>query len=157
MNTNRAWFRTIIIRIFALLIFTARPWAQTGDWSAVQQLQPSTPISVKVRFRLQCNFRHADDRQLVCDPRTQGRFLRPPIVFARAQIHEVRIERADASAAAGAAIGAGAGAALGASSGNGTLTRGGSTLLGAGIGGLIGGAFGKQFPFIHGEVVYQKP
>ena len=143
--------------MFILLVWTAQPWAQTSDWNAVKQLRPGTPISVKVRLRVQCNFRHADDKQLVCDQRTQGRFLRPPIVLARAQIHEVRIERADASMAAGAAIGAGAGATLGATSGNGTLTRGGSTLLGAGIGGLIGGVFGKQFPFLHGEIVYQKP
>ena len=147
----------IVSVIFVLLVLTAEPWAQTGNWSNVQQLRPGTPISVKVRFRLQCNFRHADDRQLVCDERTQSRFLRPPIVLARWQIHQVRIERAEASAVAGAAVGAGAGAAVGATSGNGTLTRGGSTLLGAGIGGLIGGVFGKQFPFLHGEVVYQKP
>jgi len=147
----------IVSVMFLLLVLIVQPWAQTSNWSTVQQLRPGTPISVKVRFRLQCNFRHADDQQLVCDERTQGRFLRPPIVLARAHIHEVRIERADASAVAGAAIGAGTGAAVGATSGNGTLTRGGSTLLGAGIGGLIGGVFGKQFPFLHGEVVYQKP
>ncbi len=97
------------------------------------------------------------NKQLVCGQRTQVRFPRPPIVLQRAQIREVRIERTDASAVAGAAIGAGAGATLGATSGNGTLTRGGAALLGAGIGGLIGGVFGKQFPFLHGEVVYQKP
>lgn len=131
--------------------------AQTGDWHAVQQLRPGTAISVKGRLRVQCNFREANETELVCSPRTQGRFLRPPIVLPRAQIRQVRLERAEASALAGTAIGAATGAAVGASSGNGTLTRGGSALLGAGIGGLIGGTFSRQFPFLHGEVVYQKP
>jgi hypothetical protein len=149
--------RFFLICLFVCLPFGERCHGQSNDWNAVRQLRPGTAISVKGRFRIQCNFWHADDEQLVCGPRSQGRFLRPPIVLPRFQIHQVRIERADASALAGTAIGAGAGAAVGASSGNGTLTRGGSTLLGAGIGGLIGGVFSREFPFLHGEVVYQKP
>ena len=157
MNSVRGLFRTVATLTFVLLTWTAQPWAQTSNWSAVQQLRPGTPISVKVRFRVQCNFHYADEKQLVCDPRLRGRFPRPPITVPRAQIHQVRIEKVEASTMAGAAIGAGAGAALGASSSNGTLTRQGSTLLGAGIGGLIGGTFGRQFPLLHGEVVYQRP
>ena len=147
----------LAILLLGSFLAAAPAQAQTSDWRAVQQLRPGTAISVKGRFRVQCNFREASETELVCSQRTQGRFLRPPIVLPRAQIRQVRIERAEASALAGTAIGAGAGAALGANSGNGALTREGSTLLGAGIGGLIGGTFGRQFPFLHGDVVYERP
>jgi uncharacterized protein YcfJ len=156
MKIGRAVLHLLAMQLLGVVPATYAQ-TQSSDWSLVEQLRPGTPISVKGRLRVQCNFRHADEKQLVCDPRTQGGFLRPPIQLPRELVREVRIERVEASTVAGAAIGAGAGAALGASSGNGTLTRGGSALLGGGIGGLIGGTFSRQFPFLHGKVVYERP
>jgi hypothetical protein len=57
---------------------------------------------------------------------------------------------------AGAGIGAGVGSALGASVNNGTLTRSGGALLLGGIGALVGGSFGSEFPAIHGKVIYRR-
>jgi hypothetical protein len=136
---------------FALLLLASVPSAQPADWRAVEQ------ISVKLRIRVQCDFSHATDTALVCEPRLRGRIPRGLMVFRRAAVQQMRIERVEASTVAGAAIGTGTGAALGASSGNGTLTRGGGAVLLGGIGGIVGGFVGKGCPFLHGEVVYQKP
>jgi hypothetical protein len=143
--------------LFVVLLLGSVSPAQTADWRAVERLNPGTPISVKNRFRIQCDFIYATKSELACEPRLQGRIPRGPMVFHRNSIHEVRIERVEASTIAGAAIGAGAGAALGASAHNGSSTRSGGAFLIGTIGGIVGGFAGKAFPFLHGEVVYQKP
>jgi hypothetical protein len=143
--------------LIALLLFASVSSAQTADWRAVRRLNGGTPISVKLKLRIQCDFSYATETELVCEPRLQGRIPRGAMTFRRGAIRQVRIERVEASTAAGAAIGGGAGAAVGASSNNGSLTRGGGALLIGGIGAIVGGVVGKGFPFLHGEVVYQKP
>ena len=147
----------IIQSTIAFLLLVTNAQAQTGSWQAVEELPPGAPISVQVRLRLQCNFRYATEDELVCDFREHPRLGIGPMVFRRKTVRQVRMERAEASMLAGAAIGAGVGAAAGASvnpqrSG---YTRGGSAFLLGGIGGIIGGFVGKDFPFLHGKVVYQ--
>jgi hypothetical protein len=148
----------IIQSTIAFLLLVTNAQAQTGSWREVEDLPPGAPISVLVRLRLQCNFRYATDDELVCDFREQGRIGIGPMVFRRQNVRQVRMERTETSMLAGAAIGAGVGAAAGASvdpqrSG---YTRGGSAFLLGGIGGIIGGFVGKDLPFLHGKVVYQR-
>jgi uncharacterized protein YbdZ (MbtH family) len=147
----------IIQSTIAFLLLVTNAQAQTGNWQAVEEVPAGAPISVQARLRLQCNFRYATEDELVCDFRERGRIDTGPLVFRREHVRQVRMERTEASMLAGAAIGAGVGAAAGASvnpqrSG---YTREGGTLLLGGIGGIIGGFVGKDFPFLHGKVVYQ--
>jgi hypothetical protein len=152
--------------LLAPLLLASIAVAQTGDWQAVKNLQPGTRISVRSGrpfIRNTCFFLSATDDQLVCERAVHARrrMIIPPIppeaVYERSKVREVRLEHSEATnTVAGAGIGAGIGAALGASANNGTLTRGGSTLLLGGIGALIGGSFGRDFPVIHGKVVYQR-
>jgi outer membrane lipoprotein SlyB len=78
--------------------------------------------------------------------------------YDRKRIREVRLEHSeDSDAAVGAFVGAGAGAAIGAAvPGNGTVTRGGRILLLGGIGAIVGGFMGREFPMAHGRVVYRR-
>ena len=145
-----------ILFVFVALLLAAAAHGQSGDWESVKQLPPGANISVKARhaFRTQCVFRGATDDRLVCELRTP--FL-PMLKLRRAEIREVRLERSDsANMATGAAIGAGAGAILGASTGNGSLTRGGGALLLGGVGGIAGGFFGRDFPIVHGKIIYRR-
>jgi hypothetical protein len=141
MKTTR-----LIPLLIVLLLLAAVSSGQTADWSAVEQLNRGTPISVKLKLRLQCDFSYATETELVCEPRLQGRIPRGPIAFRRGAIRQVRIERVEASTVAGAVIGAGAGAAVGASSGNGSLTRGGGALLLGESAGSLEGSSKKDFP-----------
>jgi len=157
MNQSRT-----ISMLLTIPLLTSIALAQTGDWQAVKNLQPGTNISVRTAspFHNLCVFEHATDEQLVCErtPRgPRGAFIPPERVYPRKRIREVRLEHSDAAnTAIGAAIGGGIGVAVGASVGNGTLTRGGGTLLLGGIGALVGGAFGRDFPVAHGKVVYRQ-
>ncbi len=133
--------------------------AQSAGWPAVQKIAPGTPISVKTHLRILCVFVEATADTLVCDVHRGGviRTGRSTFTFNRNEVREVRLEHSDErNAAVGAVIGGSAGAALGASKTNGTLTRGGAALLLGGIGAIIGGGFGRDFPIFHGEVVYRK-
>ncbi len=144
-----------------LLVLASIAVAQTGDWQAVKDLRPGTKISVQYgHFHNLCIFEQATDEQLACDhvfhgPR--GAFTPLERVYERNKIREVRLEHSDrANMATGAAIGGGVGAAIGASSGNGGLTRGGTALLLGTGGAIIGGFFGRDFPVMHGKVVYRR-
>jgi hypothetical protein len=145
--------------VFALFLLTSMASAQTGDWQAVRSLQPGTKISVYSAslFHNLCIFERATDEQLVCEhimhgPR--GLIVPSEYVYERKRIREVRLEHSDAAnMATGAAIGGGVGAAIGASKGS---DREGGALLIGGIGALVGGAFGRDFPIIHGKVIYHR-
>ena len=155
-----------IFFLSAAVLFASAAQAQTGDWQAVKNLQPGTKISVRSDhsfIRNACFFLSATDEQLVCERAVHARrrMIIPPIpseaIYERNRVREVRLEHSEAAnTMAGAGIGAGIGAALGASANNGTMTRGGSTLLLGSFGALIGGSFGKEFPVIHGKVVYRR-
>ncbi len=137
--------------------------AQKGDWQAVKNLSPGTKISVRyTHFPIHnmCIFQGATDDQLVCERILRGPsrvFIPPEAIYDRKRVREVHLENSDAvNTAAGVAIGAGAGAALGALNGNGAVTRGGGALLLGGIGGIVGGFAGRDFPIVHGRVVYRR-
>jgi hypothetical protein len=148
--------------VTSLLVMASIAAAQTGDWQAVKDLRPGTKISVQYEhsFHNLCTLEQATDEQLVCDhvlhgPR--GTFIPSERVYQRNNIREVRLEHSDgANTATAAALGGGVGTALGASTRSHTLTRGAGILLLGGIGALIGGSFGKDFPVIHGKVVYRR-
>ncbi|HEX9112296.1 MAG TPA: hypothetical protein VF845_12520 [Terriglobales bacterium] len=159
-------YKKTIPFLLAPLLLAASALAQTGDWQAVKDLQPGTRISVRsdhLFIHNTCFFLSATDDQLVCERavHSRRRMLIPPLppeaIYERSRVREVRLEHSEgANTMAGAGIGAGIGAALGASTNNGTLTRGGGALLLGGIGALVGGSFGSEFPVIHGKVVYRR-
>jgi hypothetical protein len=159
-------YKKTIPFLVAPLLLAASALAQTSGWQAVKNLQPGTRISIRTDhlfIRNTCFFLSATDDQLVCERavHSRRRMIIPPIppeaVYERRRVREVRLERSEAAnTMAGAGIGAGIGAALGASSNNGTLTRGGGALLIGGLGALVGGSFGREFPVIHGKVVYRR-
>lgn len=156
----------VIFFLSAVLLLASAAPAQTGDWQAVKNLPPGTRISVRSNHlfvRNTCFFLSATDDQLVCERalHSRRRMIIPPIppeaVYQRSRVREVRLEHGeDANMLAGAGIGAGVGAALGAGVNNGTLTRGGGALLLGSLGALIGGSFGREFPVIHGKIVYRR-
>jgi hypothetical protein len=143
-----------IFFLSAALLLASTSLAQTGNWQAVKNLQPGTKISVRAAspFHNLCIFERATDEQLVCEhilhgPR--GAFIPSEYVHERKRIRKVRLEHSDAANMA-------TGAAIGASSSNGSLTRGGGALLLGGVGALVGGIFGRDFPVIHGKVIYRR-
>jgi hypothetical protein len=150
----------------AFLLLMPGALAQTGDWQSVMDLQPGTSISVKAGHFFAhnlCTLQSVNDETLVCE-RIQhgpGAFRVSPVhVFRynRKIVREVRLEHSDeANTALGAAVGAGAGVAIGASlSPQRTgYSRGGGALLLGTIGGLMGGVFARDFPIVHGRVVYK--
>jgi hypothetical protein len=159
-------YKKTILFLLAPVLLAASALAQTGDWQAVKNLPPGTRISVRsdhLFIRNTCFFLSATDDQLVCERAVRARrrmiipAIPPEAVYERSKVREVRLAHSEAAnTMAGAGIGAGIGAALGASSNNGTLTRGGGALLIGGIGALVGGSFGREFPVIHGKVVYRR-
>lgn len=150
--------------------------ARKPSWEIVEKLPPGTSISVKSDWlRTQCTFVRATDDELVCQPvpPMQPAYRPwPPLpipipyppapppdlaVFRRQDVIEVRLEHSvPTNVLTGMAIGAGAGAGLGAANGSGTLTRGGSALLGGLIGGLVGGVIGRNSPLFHRGVIYKR-
>jgi hypothetical protein len=144
--------------ILALALCTSSAQAQTGSWQAVENLSPGSVISVRAHHHVRCVFRSATDDRLICDPLQHGPVPLGPdeTIYDRQSIREVRLEHSvGANELTGAAFGAGIGAAVGASSSNGSLTRGGSTLLVGGIGAIIGGFVGKEFSILPGKVIYR--
>jgi hypothetical protein len=146
--------------VFLILILTPVVRAQTGDWRAVENLKPGSRISVKTGHRTICFFVGATHDELTCElPRRRRGVLFGPgeLTFSRQRIREVRLEHSEAAdAAVGAAIAGGIGATVGASvKGSGALTRGGGALLLGGISAIIGGFVGRDFPIVHGQIVYK--
>jgi len=156
MKTLRAAFALLV-----LLLVTSSLHAQRRDWQAVEQIAPGSVIHVKGRhiYGTTCVFQQATNDALICEPRPElARYgMLRDFRFDRRYIREVRLERSDdTNTAIGALIGAGIGATLGsATPNNGTLTRGGRVLVLGGLGALIGGAFGRTFHALHGQVVYK--
>lgn len=151
--------RTLSVTLSILAgLMLVPPEARAGDWRAVENLAAGSRISVKAKFRTLCDFHRATDTVLICQP-AQHSILTGPgeISFDRARVREVRLERSDhTNTAVGAAIGAGFGAAVGASARNPSLTPGGSALLLGGAGSIIGGFVGRDFPILHGKVIYKR-
>jgi uncharacterized protein YcfJ len=130
--------------------------AQPGDWEAVKQLAPGTPISVVKRLRQQCELVRVTDWELTCEW-DMGRVRK--LVFARDDVRQVRLEYPDQHHALAGAL---AGAAAGALIGFGALrnasdpeARGYGRAYGAPIGALFGGVIGRNF-HRHGAIVYQR-
>ncbi len=155
----------IINLLLALFVLASNAQAQKGDWRAVKQLAPGTPISVKYgRFFVhdRCIFQSATDDVLVCERILYGTsriFIPPEAVYRRKLVREIRLEHSDASnAAVGAAIGGSIGAALGAAAPSNASARARlSAGLLVGTGGALVGAFvGRDFPIRHREVVYRQ-
>ena len=151
--------RGIVPLLLLLLLLGLTAGAQTDDWRAVQKLTPGTHISVKAGFRFLCVFQEATDDALVCEApqRNLIRTGRSTYTVARSSVREARLEHTDTSNAAfGALVGGGAGAAIGASVKNRTPDRVKGALLLGGVGALLGGGLGRDFPILHGEVVYKR-
>jgi hypothetical protein len=151
------------IAALVLLLLAPSALAQRGDWQAVKDIPSGTTISVKYgRFfiHMRCIFQSASDDRLVCARILYGPsavFIPPEAVYVRKQIREVRLEHSDASnMAVGAAIGAGVGGALGAAGRGDTRTRVAAGLLVGGVGAVVGGLLGRDFPIRHGKVVYRR-
>jgi hypothetical protein len=151
------------LAVLLLLLSASSALAQKGDWEAVKNLPPGTPISVKYGHFLihnRCLFQKATDDRLFCVRLLYGAsavFVPPDAIYERKKIREVRLEHSDASnMAVGAAIGAVVGGALGAAGSADTHVRARVTLgllLGGG-GAVIGGFLGRDFPIRHGKVIY---
>ena len=156
---------TLRTTLFLMTAFSLAPTAlaQTKDWQAVKNLAPGTKISVhsnRHRFRDTCLFQRATDNQLFCEWELHGLtsiLIPPDVIYQRKEVREVRLEHRNVSnMAMGAAVGGGIGAAAGAAKGGGPLTRGGGALLIGSIGALVGGTMGKEFPILHGKVIYRR-
>ena len=137
--------------------------AQSSDWQAVKDIPPGTQISVTARHRFihsLCIFQGASDEELVCEVNLHRRspFTPSSIRYPRNDVRKVRLEHSDASnIASGVAIGAGIGVALGATAPNHSGSREGGAILLGGLGGLVGGVLGRDFPLFHGPVIYRSP
>jgi hypothetical protein len=156
LNPSRAI--EIVFPLLAGLILIPAAQGQAGDWRAVENLAPGSRISVKIRFHMRCDFRRATEAALFCEPTQRGPFFGPhEIRFDRKHIREVRVEHSDdANTAVGTTVGGAVGAAVGASVGNSSLSSGGGGLLFGGAGAIIGGFAGRDFPILHGKVIYKR-
>lgn len=137
-----------------------QPYNPRSDWSTVERLAPGTPISIQLGHHWQhCAFNQADEEYIQCSidpgPPPPIGILAPPMVYHRAAVRKIRLEKVAGSMALGLVIGAGAGAGLGALHDTDT-TRAGNTTVGAAIGGLVGGLIGRFAPLVHGRVIYQR-
>ncbi len=129
---------------------------QTSDWRSVENLAPGTSISVVQRGRQGCELLKVTDSELACD-REVGEVHRR-LVFARAQVREVRLEEPEhdrmiTGAIVGAVVGGLAGFIGGAQAAD-PEARGYARIYGIPIGGLAGGAIGSKF-HRHGAVIYR--
>ncbi len=148
MSSTHYW--RIFYLLMIILALSSGAVAQAGDWEAVRALAPGTQISIKTRLRNSCKFERATDTTLVCDPELPG-FTH--LTFNRKRIRQVRLEHHDdTNTAIGIGVGAGIGAAVGASG----RDRGGSAIVGAVGGALIGGFFNRAFPITHRRVIYKR-
>ena len=149
-----------VAAILAMLVSVPGARASKGSWADVKRIQPGTRISVKTSVRLNCYFVSATDDELVCSMQVHGPLWTTSYDrrYERRRIKEVRVEDSEATGSAvGAAVGGGVGAILGAvAGGNGTITRGGGALLLGGLGAIVGGIVGRDFPLVHGDVIYRR-
>ena len=155
----RPWQQILSLVIATLLVGShAQAQAQTGDWRAVENLEPGSQVIVKAQRRYACTFEGATEGELTC--RVHHRWFRAvSIAIPRPEIREVRTLPNQAKDAwIGAGIGAGAGAIAA-----GTTSRdypgvnafwGG--LAGAGGGALVGSTIPIfQYLIKHGKCIYK--
>jgi outer membrane lipoprotein SlyB len=95
---------------------------------------------------------------LICEPVRHPTLLsQSERRFERKRTREIRLEHSDqTNGAVGAAVGGGIGTAVGASLSNPSLNREGGALLLGSIGAIAGGFLGRDFPLIHGKVIYKR-
>lgn len=149
--------------LLVLLMFESSAWAQTGDWQAVQSLQPGARLLVKAQHRYLCYLEGATDDQLICEVHAHRSFRLVSVSISRSEIQEVRkLPNPNQSKDAwiGAGIGAGAGAV---SAGTKSKSAPGFNaffggLAGAGLGALVGATVPIfQVIFLrHGKLVYSR-
>jgi len=157
----RPWQQILSLVIATLFLGSnaqAQAQAQTGDWRAVENLEPGTHVIVKAQRRYACTVEGATEAELTCW--VHHRLFRTvSIAIPRSEIREVRTLPNQAKDAwIGAGIGAGAGAIAA-----GTTSRdypgfnafiGG--LAGAGGGALVGATIPIfQYLIKHGKCIYK--
>lgn len=152
----------LVAGLIVVLFHVTSAQAQKGDWQAVKDLPSGTRISVKTRVWFTCILERATDEVLACDLTLDGGIWHSSseVKLDRRKIHEVRLGSDEGlNTAVGAAVGGGAGAIIGAiagaSRGSGSTPGIGAILVG-GLGAIVGGAVGREFPIVHGKVVYKK-
>jgi hypothetical protein len=157
----RPWQQILSLVIATLLVGSnaqAQGRAQTGDWRAVENLEPGIQVIVKAQRRYACTFEGATERELTCWVHHRW-FRTVSIAIPRSAIREVRTLPNQAKDTwIGAGIGAGAGAIAA-----GTTSRdypgvnaffGG--LAGAGAGALVGSTIPIfQYLIKHGKCIYK--
>lgn len=145
-----------------------------ADWTVVEDLPGGVVITVKTTDPVRCVLREATDTELVCDrfphpapssfPFPPPPYTPPPqslrtYVFRRDAVRQVRLEHDEvdnaASTVLGAMLGTAIGGAVGYNVGATSKNVGGAFLLG-GLGALVGGFVGHNFPLLHGRVIYQR-
>ena len=160
----RPWQQILSLVIAALLVGSnaqaqAQAQTQTGDWRAVENLEPGSHVIVKAQRRYACTVEGATESELTCWVHRRRPFRIVSIVIPRSEIREVRTLPNQAKDAwIGAGIGAGAGAIAA-----GTTSRdypgfnafiGG--LAGAGGGALVGATIPIfQYLIKHGKCIYK--
>jgi len=152
--------RQIILSLLVVVLLGSNAQARTGDWRAVQDLQPGARIVVKTEHRYPCLFLSATEDELFCDVPQHWRLGLPPrMTFSRRKIREVRGEPNQAK---DALIGAGIGAAAGAAAaGSNSRNYPGfhafiGGLAGAGGGALVGALIPVfQVVFHGGKLIYR--
>jgi len=151
------WSLTILSGLFTLVLPSYAQATSDDDWRILERLSIGTPISVVIQFRRECEFVKVTATELTCD-REIGMRTRT-LVFARAQIFEVRLERPDRNRKiAGALIGAGMGETilgLASQQASDPEARAYALVYGAPIGAFIGGAIGRHI-HRHGSVIYRR-
>jgi hypothetical protein len=152
--------RQAISSILAGLLFGSNAQAQTGDWRAVQDLNPGSRILVKSQHSYLCSVEGTTDEELVCEVQKRRSLGTSTIMIPRAEIREVRVLPNQAKEAwIGAGIGAGAGAIA---AGAGSRTYKGANaffggLAGAGLGALVGAAVPVfQVIFRRSKLIYKQ-
>jgi hypothetical protein len=151
----------LVAGLLVLLLNVSNARAQKGDWQAVKDLAPGTRISVKMSLRMICFIVRATEEEVVCASHLHGPVgtISYDRRYDRQRIREVRLELSEETGVAvGALVGAGAGAVVGAVAGGrgGNVTRTGGAVLAGAIGAILGGALGRDFPVVHGQVVYKR-
>ena len=153
--------RQLVLLMLALLLLGSNAQARhnTGDWRAVENLEPGVHVIVKAQRKYACVVEGATEDQLVCWVHQRRPFPLISIAIPRAEVREVRTLPNQAKDAwIGAGIGAGAGAiAAGVQSrdypGINAFFGG---LAGAGGGALVGSIF-PIFDYLikHGKCIYK--
>jgi hypothetical protein len=150
----------ILVLTTSFLLFSCMAQAQPGDWQNVENLPSGTSISIKLRVRFRCLFQSATDEELICE-RTQRVWIlsnSSEIKVNRKRIREVRLEHSDSTnALVGAAVvGGGAAIAEAARVDGDAKTRTIAALFAGSLFGLLGGVIGRDFPILHGKIIYKQ-